>query len=105
MTESTEKERAEFESRIKQSKSYKPELMNWDGSRYEFDVVESAWCGFQMGAESARRAPVVPKGLKLTEEMHVAAVKVLHSASGLDGLPQRMVDAILAAAPEPKNPR
>lgn len=55
MTESTEKERAEFESRIKQSKSYKPELMNWDGSRYEFDVVESAWCGFQMGAESARR--------------------------------------------------
>lgn len=37
--------------------------------------------------------------LVVTEEMHVAAVKVLHRASGLDGLPQRMMDAMLAAAP------
>lgn len=37
--------------------------------------------------------------MKITEQMHVAAVKVLHRASGLDGLPQRMLDAMLAAAP------
>lgn len=48
--------------------------------------------------------PQVPVGWKLvrtpiTEDMHVAAVKVLHRASGVDGLPQRMVDAMLAAAP------
>jgi len=35
----------------------------------------------------------------ITEDMHVAAVKVLQRASGLDGLPQRMLDAMRAAAP------
>ena len=30
--------------------------------------------------------------------MHIAAVKVLQRASGVDGLPQRMLDAMLAAA-------
>jgi len=45
-----------------------------------------------------------PEGWKLitypmTEEMHVAACKVLHRAPGLHGLPQRMLDAMLAAAP------
>lgn len=39
------------------------------------------------------------RGLPITEEMHVAAVKVLHRAAGLDGLPQRMLDAMIAAAP------
>lgn len=41
----------------------------------------------------------VPQALTVTEEMHVAAVKVLQRANGLDGLPQRMLDAMLAAAP------
>jgi hypothetical protein len=56
---------------------------------------------------TARRAPAapVPKGWKITEEMHVAAVKVLHRASGVDGLPQRMLDAMLAAAPQPPGAR
>lgn len=36
---------------------------------------------------------------KITEEMHIAAVKVLHRASGVDGLPQRMLDAMRSAAP------
>jgi len=49
-------------------------------------------------------ASAVPQGWKLvqtpiTEEMHVAAVKVLHRAPGLAGLPQRMLDAMLAATP------
>jgi len=53
----------------------------------------------------APMAQVVPEGWKLvrtpvTEEMHVAAVKVLHRASGVEGLPQRMLDAMLAAAPQ-----
>lgn len=43
----------------------------------------------------------VPQGWTVTEEMHVAAVKVLQRANGLDGLPQRMLDAMLAAAPTP----
>ncbi|RST54139.1 hypothetical protein [Variovorax sp. DXTD-1] len=37
--------------------------------------------------------------MAVTEDMHVAAIKVLQRASGLDGLPQRMLDAMLAAAP------
>jgi hypothetical protein len=43
----------------------------------------------------------------VTEEMHVAACKVLLHAHGLDGLPQRMLDAMLAVAPkrpEPQSP-
>lgn len=39
-------------------------------------------------------------GQRITEEMHVAACKVLQRANGLDGLPQRMLDAMLAAAPK-----
>lgn len=36
----------------------------------------------------------------ITEEQPVAAVKVLLRANGLDGLPQRMLDAMNAAAPD-----
>lgn len=39
---------------------------------------------------------------QITEEMHVAAVKVLHRANGVDGLPQRMLDAMLGAMPPVK---
>jgi hypothetical protein len=45
-------------------------------------------------------APVAQR-ITVTEDMHVAAVKVLQRANGLDGLPQRMLDAMLAAAPSP----
>jgi len=50
--------------------------------------------------------PEIPDGCRLiahpiTEEMHVAACKVLTRSYGLDGLPQRMLDAMLAAAPSP----
>lgn len=41
-----------------------------------------------------------PKRITVTDDMHRAAVKVLHRAPGLDGLPQRMMDAMLAAAPK-----
>lgn len=51
-------------------------------------------------ARSAPAAPL-PQGYKITEEQHVAAVKVLHRAAGVDGLPQRMIDAMLAAVPQP----
>ncbi|QMV74993.1 hypothetical protein HS961_20310 [Comamonas piscis] len=47
---------------------------------------------------SARQAaPVVV----VTEAMHEAAVKVLHRANGVDGLPQRMLDAMLSVVPCP----
>lgn len=47
-------------------------------------------------------APGVPEGFALvqspiTEAMHEAACKVLTRATGLDGLPQRMLDALAAA--------
>lgn len=92
------------------------------GARARFEIDDERWewvecsgCGIQ-GNRSAslmedckpklaeawnRRAQVVPKSINVTEEMHVAAVKVLHRATGVDGLPQRIVDAILAAAPQP----
>lgn len=44
-------------------------------------------------------AQVVPS--PITEAMHVAACKVLTTATGLDGLPQRMLDAMLAADTTP----
>ena len=40
----------------------------------------------------------------VTEEMHAAACKVLIRAHGLDGLPQRMLDAMIAAAATPTVP-
>lgn len=40
-----------------------------------------------------------PARILVTEEMHVAAVKVLQRANGLDGLPQRMLDAMFASSP------
>jgi hypothetical protein len=43
---------------------------------------------------SAQEAPA-----RITEEQHIAAVKVLLRANRLDGLPQRMLDAMRAAAP------
>ena len=51
-------------------------------------------------------AAVAPDGWVMvprvaTEEMHVAACKVLARANGIDGTPQRMLDAMLAAAPTP----
>lgn len=45
-------------------------------------------------AQTVARWPTV-----VTEAMHVAACKVLLRASGMDGLPQRMLDAMLAVAP------
>ena len=59
----------------------------------------SAYECYQAGSTT----PSVPEGYVLirspiTEEMHIAASKVLIRASGLDGTPQRMVDAMIAAA-------
>jgi len=49
----------------------------------------------QLSAQQA--APV----MVVTEAMHEAAVKVLHRANGVDGLPQRMLDAMMSVAPCP----
>lgn len=62
--------------------------------------------GHLTAAATPAPAPAVPQGWNLvqtpiTEEMHVAAAKVLHRAPGLAGLPQRMLDAMLAATPAP----
>lgn len=55
-------------------------------------------------AQPAPNYPAVPEGWALvkspiTEDMHRAAVKVLVRANGVDGLPQRMLDAMVATAP------
>ncbi|MEJ5149823.1 hypothetical protein [Comamonas sp. MYb396] len=47
---------------------------------------------------SARQAAPV---MVVTEAMHEAAVKVLHRANGVEGLPQRMLNAMLSALPHP----
>ena len=51
------------------------------------------------GPQQAR--VMLAERLVVTEAMHVAAIKVLHRSAGVDGLPQRMLDAMLAAAPTP----
>ena len=53
---------------------------------------------------AAALAAPQPQAIQVTEEMHRAAVKVLIRASGLDGLPQRMVNAMLAAQPVKQAP-
>ena len=52
-------------------------------------------------ARAAQPVPAAVAGptMQVTEEMHAAAVKVLLRAPGLDGLPQRMLNAMLATAP------
>lgn len=57
--------------------------------------------------DAVRRKVYPPSALMIpspiTEEMHQAACKVLTRASGLDGTPQRMLDALAAAAANPIN--
>lgn len=45
------------------------------------------------------KAALKPLPAKVTEEMHQAACKVLLRATGMDGTPQRMLDAMRATAP------
>lgn len=67
-------------------------------------LVRSLQCESTKVAALTAAQPVAPAGWTpgqpITEAMHVAAVKVLHRAPGVDGLPQRMLDAMLAAACE-----
>ncbi|MCV2349312.1 hypothetical protein [Paucibacter sp. Y2R2-4] len=64
----------------------------------ELSVNAEALYQAYLRGKSERTAQEMPA--KLTKEQHVAACKVLLRASGLDGTPQRMVDAMLAAAPQ-----
>jgi len=53
-------------------------------------------------------SPTIPAGYALvrtpiTEEMHIAAIRALLRAPGIDGLPQRMLDAMIQAAGVPKS--
>lgn len=64
----------------------------------------------RMDASSDRGGEVLPAGwvavpVEPTEEMHVAACRVLQRANGLDGTPKRMLDAMLAAAPKLREKR
>jgi len=48
-------------------------------------------------------SPTIPEGMALvrspiTEEMHIAAIKALLRAPGINDLPQRMLDAMIQAA-------
>lgn len=107
MTHHTDAERAEFERLIKShgGPAMSLRLLKNEDGTYHWAETQGLFEIFSAGAawQSARRAPAapVPQGYKITEEQHVAAVKVLHRAAGVDGLPQRMLDAILAAAPQP----
>lgn len=96
---STEQERKLFEAVASDDGKW-PQAIERDAKgNYLLLTTANGWMWWQ----AARRAPVVlvPQGYKITEEQHVAAVKVLHRAAGVDGLPQRMLDAMLAAAPQP----
>ena len=96
---STEQERKLFEAVASDNGKW-PQAIERDAKgNYLLLTTANGWMWWQ----AARRAPAapVPQGYKITEEQHVAAVKVLHRAAGVDGLPQRMLNAMLAATPQP----
>lgn len=67
-------------------------------------LIEKAEAAIAAAEEASPNYPAVPEGWTLvkspiTDDMHRAAVKVLVRANGVDGLPQRMLDAMVAAAP------
>jgi len=95
----------------------------WDAGVKWRDAYTSAWKGahFKQSEKhyrdlfvkaiaaltEGRSALAQPQGvarIHVTDEMHRAAVKVLHRAHGVAGLPQRMVDAMLATCPQASDP-
>lgn len=64
-------------------------------------MIDRAWA---LAGQQAQSAHAIPRGLKVTDEMHQAACKVLLRANGVKDLPQRMLDAMLAAAPAAPQP-
>jgi hypothetical protein len=75
---------------------------------WAFDNKGTTECIRAMLAKALKVQPTpaqpAPLPARVTEEMHIAAVKVLHRANGVDGLPQRMLDAMLAVQPaQPAN--
>lgn len=71
-------------------------VQHFDQKEEDLRQREAQLSARQAAPDGWRLVPV-----KVAEEMHVAAVKVLHRANGVDGLPQRMLDAMLSAAPPP----
>ncbi len=87
----------------------------FDSARLALDVIRNALgvpvephqsqLERMVEAAQAKRG-VVPDGWQLVRspisaDMHVAAAKVLVHADGLHGTPQRVLDALIAAAPAP----
>jgi len=81
-----------------------------DGGHYEAEhgvrkaLADADLIVSKLNALSDTQQVAVPQGLmkiEVTEAMHIAAIKVLHRATGSDCLPQRMLDAMLAASPQP----
>lgn len=68
-----------------------------EGTEADFYICEKCI------AQAVRRKVYPPSAVTapspITEEMHQAACKVLLRAAGLDGTPQRMLDALAATAP------
>ena len=102
MTHHTDAERKLFEAFASDNGNWPKAIERDAKGNYLLLTTENGWMWWQ-AARSAPAAPL-PQGYKITEEQHVAAVKVLHRAAGVDDLPQRMLDAILAAAPQPPEP-
>lgn len=71
--------------------------------RGEYDEYTGALVADALNQAQQAQEPV-PTRIAVTEDMHIAAAKVLLRADGLDGLPQRMMDAMLAAAPKQAEP-
>lgn len=68
------------------------------------DDADAAIAWIKAAAPVVPAPGAIPARIHVTEAMHRAAVKVLHRASGLDGLPQRMMDAMLSAIAPPAAP-
>lgn len=73
----------------------------YDPSHDDAYTVQAHTAGAELRNALVEPAPVPTSAWpsQITEEMHQAACKVLTRATGLDGTPQRMLDAMLATAP------
>lgn len=105
-----EQHRDDFERAYAERYQIPPSVMSLyrrvDG--YSIFSIDAAWWAYQTALDvvAKQAAPVaqlseppVPKTIKVTEEMHRAAAKVLYRASGMAGIGQLLMDAMLAAAP------
>ena len=99
-------ERAYAASNHEWSKEYLSSYWSHECKSYPWPEVNNAFHGYLLAITDMEKqaVPVAqlsepPARIHVTEEMHRAAVQVIYRANGNAGIGQRLMDAMLAAAP------